>query len=503
MCSIILHPVLAKMIDTIATIPEFYRGKSVFVTGASGFIGKVLVEKLLRSCPDIGKIYILLRPKKNKTLEDRMKSITDKILFDKVKELHPENMKKLQFVAGDISEINLGLSPDNYDLLVNNVDVIFHVAATVKFQAPLSDSALINIRGTREICNLALAMKKKTILLYVSTSYCHHENQCIKEKTYEPYGDWRKTIKIAESMDRHILNVITAKMKGVKENTYTFTKAQAEQVVLDLCVGKIPTIILRPAIVFSVVDDPIPGYSEGFTGHIGILAGTISGLLKCINSSLSFRSEAVPVDYIVKGLVNSVWMKGTGQSEEPVSIYNGSCKELLDINNEICITASNNSCLKTCTVYNWYPHIVIIKSQMLYYLYSMIFQLLPSVIGDVFINLKIGKPFLVKVQRNVFASQSVLKYFSNNEWDIQNSKFVDIITDAPNDDNFIIKLDDPEFYENCALNTCNFIIQHYFNLKLTENPTSSTKLMILKTLYYMVHFAVYSILAYTLFSVVY
>ena len=46
----------------MSSISEFYRGRSVLVTGASGFIGKQLVEKLLRSCPDIDKIYVLLRP---------------------------------------------------------------------------------------------------------------------------------------------------------------------------------------------------------------------------------------------------------------------------------------------------------------------------------------------------------------------------------------------------------------------------------------------------------
>jgi FlaA1/EpsC-like NDP-sugar epimerase len=35
--------------------------RSIFITGATGFVGKVLVEKLLRSCPDIAKIYILVR----------------------------------------------------------------------------------------------------------------------------------------------------------------------------------------------------------------------------------------------------------------------------------------------------------------------------------------------------------------------------------------------------------------------------------------------------------
>ena len=46
-----------------ATIPESYAGKSVLITGATGFIGKVLVEKLLRSCPDIKALYLMVRPK--------------------------------------------------------------------------------------------------------------------------------------------------------------------------------------------------------------------------------------------------------------------------------------------------------------------------------------------------------------------------------------------------------------------------------------------------------
>jgi fatty acyl-CoA reductase len=45
-------------------ITEWFRGRSVLVTGATGFMGKVLVEKLLRSCPDIATIYLLMRPKR-------------------------------------------------------------------------------------------------------------------------------------------------------------------------------------------------------------------------------------------------------------------------------------------------------------------------------------------------------------------------------------------------------------------------------------------------------
>lgn len=53
-------------------IQKFYKGKTIFVTGAGGFMGKVLIEKLLYSCSDIKEIIILLRPKKGKSPVQRV-----------------------------------------------------------------------------------------------------------------------------------------------------------------------------------------------------------------------------------------------------------------------------------------------------------------------------------------------------------------------------------------------------------------------------------------------
>lgn len=58
------------------SIQEFFTGRNVLVTGATGFMGKVLIEKLVRSCPGIGQICVLLRQKKGKGT-DRIKEILD------------------------------------------------------------------------------------------------------------------------------------------------------------------------------------------------------------------------------------------------------------------------------------------------------------------------------------------------------------------------------------------------------------------------------------------
>lgn len=55
----------------LSDIPQWFAGKTIFVTGATGFMGKVLVEKLLRDCPDIEKMYLLIRTKKGVDAEQR------------------------------------------------------------------------------------------------------------------------------------------------------------------------------------------------------------------------------------------------------------------------------------------------------------------------------------------------------------------------------------------------------------------------------------------------
>lgn len=56
-------------------ISSYFKDKCIFITGATGFLGKVLVEKLLRSCSDLKSIYVMVRSKKGKPASDRLEEI--------------------------------------------------------------------------------------------------------------------------------------------------------------------------------------------------------------------------------------------------------------------------------------------------------------------------------------------------------------------------------------------------------------------------------------------
>jgi fatty acyl-CoA reductase len=61
------------MAQQLNSVQEFYKGKTIFITGASGFMGKVLVEKLLYSCSDLKQLIILMRVKRGKNEMARIK----------------------------------------------------------------------------------------------------------------------------------------------------------------------------------------------------------------------------------------------------------------------------------------------------------------------------------------------------------------------------------------------------------------------------------------------
>lgn len=283
-------------------------------------MGKVLIEKLLRSCPDLNRIFVLIRAKKNKTPEQRLDEIKKICVFDRLRKEYPENFDKLVAINGDVTEIGLGISPDDLNLM-ENVSVIFHSAASVRFDDPLKEAILMNTRGTVEVMKFAERLKYIRVVLHVSTTYCTPGEKIVEEQIYPPNGDWRKAIQIAEKYDVGTLNALTQKFTNAQPNTYTYTKGLAEQVVNEYS-DRLPVVIYRPSIVVSSLDEPMPGWIDNFNGPTGLLIACGLGLLRTSYGDPDVVSDFTPVDTSIKAMIVAAWKRGIESHVSEIPIYN-------------------------------------------------------------------------------------------------------------------------------------------------------------------------------------
>lgn len=157
---------------TTRYVKEFFDGTNIFVTGSTGFLGKVLIEKLLRSCDGVNKIYILLRAKRGLLSEQRFEEFLKNKIFDNIREKTPDVLHKLVCVPGDIKEANIGLDSNDAKMLQDRIDIVFHVAATVRFNEPLKDAANLNTFGTQRVMELCAKMTNLKVIATSSTSRC-------------------------------------------------------------------------------------------------------------------------------------------------------------------------------------------------------------------------------------------------------------------------------------------------------------------------------------------
>ena len=134
------------------SVTDFYRGKTILLTGSTGYLAKVILEKLLRST-ECKKIFLLMRPKKNSTVEQRLKteileSALFEPLFDRRRDLFQKINSILVPIAGDLSIPNLGMSQADIDLVSSEVEVIINSAANTSTFAKLKEILNQNYSGT-------------------------------------------------------------------------------------------------------------------------------------------------------------------------------------------------------------------------------------------------------------------------------------------------------------------------------------------------------------------
>ena len=197
-------------VEELTSIKKFFDGCEVFITGGTGFVGRVLIEKLLRSCSGVKKIYVIIRSRKGVTSSERISAITNCKLFDGLKASDPTATNKIHALNGDVQKIRLGLSDEDLEK-VKNCSIIFHCAASVRFDDPLSSAILMNTRGTLEICKIAEQIPHLKALVHVSTSFIQPKKYGSDEIFYPADVDWRQFIKLAETVDDGMMDAFEKK----------------------------------------------------------------------------------------------------------------------------------------------------------------------------------------------------------------------------------------------------------------------------------------------------
>lgn len=262
-----------------------FAGRScVVLTGATGFLGRELLWKLMGELPPEQDIVCLIRGDSDAVAEQRLHAL--------LTEASPlpvgaPGRARVHAIAGDISQPRLGLSEAAFAALAVRTTDIYHGAATVRFDLPLAEARRTNVEGTRAMLELAEKARQAGCLRrfhYIGTAYV---------------AGGRKGL------------VLESDHGGVPSfnNTYEETKCEAEGVVREHLGAGLPVTIYRPSIV---VGDSKSGYTSSFKVMYWPLKVFARGLIPIVPASRASIVDLVPVDFVV----NAIW--ALGQREDSV-----------------------------------------------------------------------------------------------------------------------------------------------------------------------------------------
>lgn len=371
----------------MSEIVTYLGGKTLLITGATGFLAKAVVEKILRCAPEVGRVYLVVRPRRKKdgTTLSAAERVEDEILqsaaFARLREMHgdrfaPFMAEKVHAVEGDLTLDHLGLEPELYRLLSEEVNVVMTCAASVTFDEEIDAALQLNALGARRMMEFARTCNR-AILVHVSTAYVNGQ---LKGRIPEvpPRPDWSMAEEMGISdapfdLETEIRDILaraeeihdasrsavqqkrfrrsalqqnarptqrwldaqmeTFRKRWLKEqlieegmrrgqqwgwhDSYTLTKAMGEQLIVKYR-GELPTVIIRPSIVESSLVEPEPGWIEGLKVADPLIDAVSKGRLPDFPGDKDMIVDIIPVDMVVNSMLAA--MEHTAR-EGGISVY--------------------------------------------------------------------------------------------------------------------------------------------------------------------------------------
>ncbi|XP_014288631.2 fatty acyl-CoA reductase 1 [Halyomorpha halys] len=443
-------------------IQQFYENKNVFITDSCGLGGR-LVERLLRSCPKIGTIYLLVKPE-NKLHEERSNELLFSELNEKIKKTHDCLNTKIRMVHGDYTQPFCGISEFDRKMLIDEIQIMFHIAGAPNKYENLKSLYHENIQSTRSLLELAGKMKKMKAFIYVSTIRAKKFQQDIEEKFHERIFSENNSKSREEE-----LQAIAAKLVGNREELSDFTKAVAEEVVRKYK-GKIPIAIARSSNEFSCQKYNMSKWKK----IINISTGPYLELIDALKYCYGIQKNSVSPDNFINTIIAISWLIGTNTSNRndtntqvyDITTWNSristNCGEHLTEDTNLIYQVISKQCLGINK-----PHM---KNQkwMYYqkkYIYPVLFLLLLDLYLKIYANTNKLLNTFVKTDDYSLSSE----YYHSQAWNNKLSNVDKLWSSMSNVDKKLFNFDIiHNEWEQCNGRNIRNMIAHLFKEDLSE-----------------------------------
>ncbi|KAK8059927.1 hypothetical protein PG996_009857 [Apiospora saccharicola] len=279
-------------------------GNVILVTGATGFVGKVVVETLFRcraSFP-FDKLVLLVRANKTKSGRERFLDLAASSPCFSL--LPPSWADDVRVVEGDMgADADCGITDEgDATYLYENTTHIIHCAASISFTAAADVLLRENVGSSLNLLVLARRCRQLRHAVLTSTAY-------VTPWSAEPIHEQLVPLPVpaAELCERLRSGALSGdaalKLTG-HPNLYTLTKCLAEHVVAESR-HELRLTIVRPSIVSAAWQYPMPGWVDSFAAVTGIFTGVWTGVLRVVSGELHSGLDIVPVDSVAMSLVST------------------------------------------------------------------------------------------------------------------------------------------------------------------------------------------------------
>ncbi|HEV8148890.1 MAG TPA: SDR family oxidoreductase [Gemmatimonadales bacterium] len=290
--------------------------REFLLTGVTGFLGKVVLEELLRRREELGlaRVHVLIRPRKQRSAVERFqREVVGSPCFAR---LEPGWASWVNVVEGALEAPGLSVAPAVQAELCDRVSHILHTAASVSFDLPLAEAARANVATSLNLLELSRHCTRLERLVYVSTAYVTpHPGEGVPIKEVlaplpAPAAELYQAI-----LDRSVNETELLRRSG-HPNTYTLTKSLAEHLLLARR-GRVPLAIIRPSIISASWRYPFPGWLDSLSGFASFVVLIGSGHLRAVAGLPGTRLDLIPVDEVADRMLEECRPDG-GTSSEPV-----------------------------------------------------------------------------------------------------------------------------------------------------------------------------------------